>query len=125
MTTTSSKGPLGRIGQRDAYRDLLEGMRRASAEKVGGKYKDKGITWDDVYRAAEKLDEQRVTERYSNTIFNRILTLTLDRARREAKAKRTRDVFVKSSILTAAHATAKKPLTEQELRAIARRLSLL
>ncbi|MDR6855298.1 hypothetical protein [Variovorax guangxiensis] len=120
--TTSSKGRPGRIGYLGAYRDLVEGMRRVSAAKVGGKYAR--VTWDDVRRAAERLDEQRITGRYSAAIFEKILSLTLARAQEEAKAKRTRVVFVKSSIPTAAHATARKRLTDKELRAIARRLSL-
>ncbi|VTU14352.1 hypothetical protein [Variovorax sp. RA8] len=121
--TTFSKGRPGRIEYLGAYRDLVEGMRRVSAAKVGGKYA--GVTWGDVRRAAERLDEQRITTgRYSAAIFEKILSLTLARAQAEAKAKRTRVVFVKSLIPTAAHATAKKPLTDQELRAIARRLSL-
>lgn len=126
MTTTYSEGTLRHAERRGSYLDLLERVRRAGAGKLKGKYA--GLSWNDVYRAAEKLDERRDTERFTSAIFDRIFAVTMERIRQEneVKAKLAGRVLFVKSFPTTARVAAKKPrMTDEQLRATACRLSRL
>lgn len=110
-----------------SYLALLEGLRQAGAGKLKGKYAS--LSWNDLYKAAERLDDQRGTSRLSTAIFDRIFALTLDKARNEMVLKSMlaggRVLFVTPPCMakfTAKPASA-KAMTDAQLRAVARRLA--